>query len=34
MNAPYAWRGKAIECAFEGYEAPQDLLNLKRRKSF
>ncbi|MDR2680643.1 MAG: ectonucleotide pyrophosphatase/phosphodiesterase [Tannerella sp.] len=34
MNAPYAWRGKAIECAFEGHEAPQDLLNMNRRKSF
>jgi predicted AlkP superfamily pyrophosphatase or phosphodiesterase len=34
LNAPNAWRGKAIECAFKGIEAPQDPLNLKRIKSF
>jgi predicted AlkP superfamily pyrophosphatase or phosphodiesterase len=33
LNAPNAWRGKAIECAFEGIEAPQDPLQLNRRKS-
>jgi predicted AlkP superfamily pyrophosphatase or phosphodiesterase len=34
LKAPYAWRGKAIECAFEGFDAPQDPLKLNRRKSF
>jgi predicted AlkP superfamily pyrophosphatase or phosphodiesterase len=34
LKAPYAWRGKAIECAFEGFDAPPDLLNLNRCKSF
>jgi predicted AlkP superfamily pyrophosphatase or phosphodiesterase len=34
LKAPYAWRGKAIECAFEGFDVPQDPLSLNRRKSF
>jgi predicted AlkP superfamily pyrophosphatase or phosphodiesterase len=34
LKAPDAWRGKAIESAFEGIEAPQDPLKLNRRKSF
>jgi predicted AlkP superfamily pyrophosphatase or phosphodiesterase len=34
LKAPCAWRGKAVECAFEGIEAPQDPLRLNRRKSF
>jgi predicted AlkP superfamily pyrophosphatase or phosphodiesterase len=34
LKAPYAWRGKAIECAFEGIEAPQDPLHLTRGNAF
>jgi predicted AlkP superfamily pyrophosphatase or phosphodiesterase len=34
LKAPYAWRGKAIECAFEGIEAPQDPLRLNRREAY
>lgn len=30
LEAPYAWRGKAIQCAFEGFDAPVDPLPLKR----
>lgn len=30
LNEPYAWRGKAIKCAFEGFSAPSDPLPLKR----
>jgi predicted AlkP superfamily pyrophosphatase or phosphodiesterase len=32
LNAPNAWRGKAIECAFEGIEAPKDPLIMNRQK--
>ncbi|MDR2027359.1 MAG: alkaline phosphatase family protein [Prevotellaceae bacterium] len=34
LKAPDAWRGKAIESAFKGIDAPQDPLKLNRRKSF
>ncbi|MDR1380672.1 MAG: alkaline phosphatase family protein [Tannerella sp.] len=34
LKAPHAWRGRAIESAFEGVETPQDPLPLNRIKSF
>lgn len=30
LKEPYAWRGKAIKCAFEGNDAPIDPLKLMR----
>lgn len=30
LKEPYAWRGKAIRCAFEGFDAPTDFMPLKR----
>ena len=29
LKEPYAWRGKAVQCAFEGFYAPVDPLRVK-----
>jgi predicted AlkP superfamily pyrophosphatase or phosphodiesterase len=34
LKSPYAWRGKAIECAFQSIEPPHDPLHLNRKKAF